>query len=671
MLRPRSIGLLLALLTLLVYLPATSNQFVNYDDADYVTDNPFVNQGLSWLGVKWAFTSAHSANWHPLTWLSHMLDCDLFHLNPAGPHLVNILLHALNAALVFALILRLTNPRAETPGAPKKNLWPAALTAALFAWHPLHVESVAWIAERKDVLSTFFSLLTLWFYTGYAQGHADEAGTGTVSETRPRAWDYGWALGFFAMALMSKAMPVPLPLVLLLLDIWPLRRLSATDCRWKTIWPLLREKIPFFLFSALVCLITIRSQHHAESSLSNVSLGLRLENVTTAYVSYLLKMIWPLHLAVFYPLPAVFAWYRVAASALVLAGISFLAWQGRQSRPWLLVGWLWFLVTLLPVIGLLQVGAQAMADRYSYFPLIGIFIAISFSLSALAAWAPGTKPWITLAAFCLLTACVSLTERQLDYWHDGETLFEQALAVADSDVAHLNLGEELQTRNQKAAALDEYILAWRINPGSVLCNANIAGILAEQNRPETAAIYYQRAVNANNWLPSANDNYGRVLVTLKRYDEALKQFAAAEKIDPSLAQPHVLAARVYLTEGRDGDAVKELHAALALEPNNPETLVLIVSVLASSEDPRVRKGTEAYELAKEAIQLTQSRQAAPYDVLAMSFAEQGKFGTAALTEERAIQLAEANGQTDGLDLLQKRLLTFQKHQPWRESFKSK
>ena len=373
MFRPRSIGLLLALVTLLVYLPATSYQFINYDDRLYVTENPIVNSGLTWAGVKWAFAGFHVSNWHPLTWLSHMIDCDLFRLNPAGPHLVNILFHAVNTALLFALVFRLT-----------RKPWPAAFVAALFAWHPLHVESVAWIAERKDVLSTFFSLLTLLSYARYVQ-----------ENHRSSLW---FALLFFALALLSKPMPVTLPLVMLLVDYWPLNRFSAGKGQsdspaapttrpsiadhWRSIFV---EKWPFFLLSAVLCIITFLAQRQsAVASLAHVPLGLRLENVLTAYAAYLWKMVWPVDLAILYPLHGHIPWPLVAESAVFLAGVSMIVWRERKISPWLIVGWLWFLVTLLPVIGLVQAGAQRMADRYSYFPLIGIFLAIAFSAQAAA-----------------------------------------------------------------------------------------------------------------------------------------------------------------------------------------------------------------------------------------------------------------------------------------------
>ncbi len=315
MYRPRSIGLLLAFVTLLVYLPATSCQFINYDDPLYITENPVVRGGLTWAGVKWAFTGVHVSNWHPLTWLSHMADCDLFRLNPAGPHLVNILFHAVNAALLFWLVFRLT-----------EKLWPAAFVAALFAWHPLHVESVAWISERKDVLSTFFALLTLLSYVRY------------VRENRRRS--YWLALFFFVLALLSKPMPVTLPVVMLLLDYWPLARFAGPKLKiadgqptaFQLPFSVLWEKWPFCLMSAASCVITFLAQHDtAVSSLTADPMGIRLENALTAYAGYLWKMVWPLDLGIFYPLRAPIPWQSLAEAAILLAGISVIVSGGSAN----------------------------------------------------------------------------------------------------------------------------------------------------------------------------------------------------------------------------------------------------------------------------------------------------------------------------------------------------
>ncbi len=557
MFRPRSIGMLLALVTLLVFLPATSCQFINYDDPKYIMENQVVQNGLTWAGVKWAFLGLHASNWHPLTWLSHMADCDLFHLNPAGPHLVNILFHSVNAALLFALLFRLTN-----------KLWPSAFVAALFAWHPLHVESVAWIAERKDVLSTFFALLTMLSYTHYVQKRS-KAGSRVSSVSMashaldPRQWtlDYCLALFFFLLALLSKPMPVTLPVVMLLLDYWPLNRvedyklkvagstsgkLSTFNFQLSTLF----EKWPFFLLAAASCVITFLAQRGtAVSSLENIPPGFRLENSLTAYAGYLWKMVWPVDLAIFYPLRASIAGHLIAESAILLTGISIIIWREHKNAPWLVVGWLWFLVTLLPVIGLIQVGAQAMADRYTYFPLIGIFLAIAFSAQTLTAHFGFLKKWFAAAVVLILGACVLLTERQLRYWHDSESLFTHTLAVEQSDVAHVNLGIALQEQKRTTEALAQYMMAWRLNPKSDLIHANIAMALDEEGKPELAAVNYQEAVKRKPQLTFVHEKYGIVLIKLGRFDEAMDQFSAAQQLDATAVEPHFFDEQAFVATG--------------------------------------------------------------------------------------------------------------------------
>ena len=671
MFRPRSIGLLLALATLLVYLPATSYQFINLDDQAYVTDNHMVQNGLTWAGVKWAFCGAHVSNWHPLTWISHMIDCDLFRLNPAGPHLVNILFHALNAALLFALLFRLTGKRAEISVGPDKTLWPCAFIAALFAWHPLHVESVAWISERKDVLSTFFTLLTLLSYTRYAQKHA---GTGSqesgIFTGRPDR-NYFFALFFFVLALLSKPMPVTLPLVMLLLDYWPLKRFQdgqppTFKLKLLTVW----EKWPFFLLSAASCIVTVMAQRKTVSSLTIVPVDFRLENALTAYAGYLWKMIWPVHLTIFYPLHSPIALPLVAEALVILAGISWITWLERKRSPWLMVGWLWFLVTLVPVIGLVQVGAQAMADRYSYFPLVGIFLAVTFSVLALAGRFSFLKTWLSLAGVLILGACLVLTEKQLSYWKDSESLFARATVVAESDLAHLCLANALLDQNRTSEAMNEFIRALKLNPESDVAYDNIAKLLNDQGKTDLAIRYCQEAVRRKPKSASAHINFGIMLTKLRRFDEATNEFLTATQLNASDPHPQLLMGQLLLQQGRGVEAMSYLSAALQIDPNDGQMLIFVASVLASNENPQVRNGAEALRLAERAVQLTRQQQPAALDVLAMSYAETGKFGEAVLVEQQAIKLAEASGQEDGLELLQKRLKKYEAQQPWRESFKS-
>jgi tetratricopeptide (TPR) repeat protein len=665
--RPRLIALLLALVTLLVYLPATHYDFINYDDQDYITDNAIVQNGLTWAGIKWAFTTGHASNWHPLTWLSHMLDCQLFALNPGGHHFVSVLFHAANAVLLFALLLRLTN-----------SLWPAAFIAALFAWHPLHVESVAWIAERKDVLSTFFSLLALLSYTRYAQQRSRVEGresSASVSalDPRPSTLDYWFALGFFALALMSKPMPVTLPFVLLLLDFWPLKRISfpsTLNSQFSTVF----EKWPFFLLAAASGVVTflVQSQQggDAVASLQMVPLHYRVLNSVTAYGRYLLDMIWPVNLTVVYPLPehlqGMYATAATSAAALFL--ISWLVWRGWRTQPYLAVGWLWFLGMLVPVIGLVQVGSAALADRYTYFPLVGIFIAVTFGVCALAKWFQIPKMILAAAAAAILTACLILTENQLHYWRDSKTLFAHALAVTkDNHVAHVNLGVALEMKGDPDKALAEYRAAEQLAPELYHVHNNIGNLLDKQGKPEEAVAEYQKAIAINPSLPFLHNSLGGALAELGRFPEAMAEFTNAMRLDPGYSAPHVRLGDTLLKQGRDVEAVAQFNEAVRLAPLDYQTIIHTAYILSAIDNPDIRDGKTALILAVKANVLTGGNQPLVFDVLGMAFAENGDFTNAQNCAQNALTLAAA-AKLKKIEPIQQRLELYKNHQPWRESF---
>ncbi|MGB7748195.1 MAG: tetratricopeptide repeat protein [Verrucomicrobiia bacterium] len=658
--RPRVIGLLLAFATLLAYLPATHDLFINYDDDNYITQNPIVQRGLTWNGVQWAFTTWHASNWHPLTWLSHMTDCELFRLNPGGHHLVNILFHAANAALLFMLLLSLTDA-----------LWPSAFIAALFAWHPLHVESVAWVSERKDVLSTFFALLALLAYVRFAREN--------------RRCNFWLAMVFFALGLMSKPMLVTLPFVMLLLDYWPLGRIADCGLRiadskntpvraaqGSTLHQLLLEKWPFFLLAALSSTVTFLAQRNeAVASLAKVPLTLRLENAILAYGTYLLKAIWPTRLAVFYPLPKHITWPLTTTVATALLLISATAWLERRRNPWVLVGWLWFLGTLVPVIGLVQVGDQAMADRYSYFPLIGIFIALALTVVKWANRSGLPKFACAVAGLLILSACLGLSENQLRYWHDSESLFAHALEVTkDNALAHLNLGAALQDQKQLSQAMVQYQEVLRLDPARHEAYNNIGRILSDQGKPQAALDYCRKSVQLNTKSPFSHNNLGLVLLELGRLDEAMGQFSEAAQLDASYAPPRFQMGRIMLKQGRDAEALPHFHEALRIEPDNLQMLTYLARVLAADEKPEIRNGAEALLLATKASQLAGPVQPVALDTLAMAYAETGRFGEAVQTEQEAVNLARAAGQKDDNAVMQQRLELYQKRQPWRESFRN-
>ena len=662
-------GLLLALVTLLAYLPASRDGFVNYDDQDYVTENSVVQKGLTWTGIKWAFTTGHASNWHPLTWLSHMADCELFGLNPGAHHLVNVLFHTVNAVLLLLLLFRMTGA-----------LWPAAFVAALFAWHPLHVESVAWISERKDVLSTFFALLTLLAYARYAQHVTGDmcqvTRTNSTSSpvTRHPSCFYWLALLFFALGLMSKPILVTLPFVMLLLDYWPLHRLSSGNGRPATALRLAWEKWPFFLLTIISCVVTflVQSQRSGDAvaSLELVPLDYRFCNALVSYGLYLLKMVWPVGLAVFYPLPDHLTWILMAAitSAVILVIISSFVWRAGRAHAYLPVGWLWFLGTLVPVIGLVQVGGAALADRYTYIPSIGVFIAVTFGLCDLADRFQFPKKAIATTAVLILATCLILTENQLRYWHDSETLFAHALAVTKNNhVAHVNLGVALEQKGKLNEALAEYRAAEQLAPELYHIHNNLGNLLDNLGHPNEALIEYRWAVLLNPSLPSLHNGAGMVLAELGRFDEALRQFKEAARLDSTYPWAHLEIGKLRLKQGRDAEAIDELRAALRIDPDNFQILAYTAHVLAAAENPQIRDGRTALVLAVKAKVLTDGAQPYVLDALGMACAETGDFTNALEETQKAFDLAIA-AKMKKLEPLQQRLEFYKNHQPWRESF---
>jgi tetratricopeptide (TPR) repeat protein len=551
--RVRLCGLLLFLLVAGCFLPAVTHDFITYDDPVYVTGNAHVRGGLTWENVRWAFQSTEASNWHPLTWLSHMADVQAFGLRPWGHHLTSVLLHALNALLLFAALRRLT-------GAP----WRSLFVAALFGLHPLHVESVAWISERKDVLSTTFWMLVLWAYAERMERiRSGRAGAPAY---------YALALVFFALGLMCKPMLVTLPCVLLLLDFWPLGRFAGTSARSR--WLAVAEKIPFALLSAAASAVTLYAQGHggAVASIGEFPWRIRAANALVSCCVYLGKSFIPIRLAVFYPFTAEAppVWETLAAGA-VLSAISLAAVALGRSRPYLLVGWLWFLGTLVPVIGLVQVGGQALADRYTYVPLIGLFIAVTWAAVDVAQhWKVGTTA-LCGAGAAVLAALGILTCVQLGFWRDGATLFRHAAAVTkDNWVAHANLyatlsktsspeaGPELQeTLRIVASFADKYD-----RKGEEL--ERTPGHSAEAIRE------YRKAVGIMPDLAGPHVILGQALArTPGGLDEAIGEFRTAVRLKPDLAAAHYnLGTALAASPAGKGEAVTEYETATLLDPDN-------------------------------------------------------------------------------------------------------
>lgn len=505
--------LALAVITALLYFPSLKNDFVNYDDPDYVTSNPQVQKGLTAESIHWAFTTGHASNWHPLTWLSHMVDYQLYGLKPMGHHATNLVFHIANVLLLFWVLWRLT-----------KNVWPSAIVAALFAWHPLHVESVAWVSERKDVLSTFFWLLTMWAYAEYVR-------TARSGEGRSKLF-YGSSLVAFALGLLSKPMLVTLPCVLLLLDYWPLNRLNF-DRESRRAWPkLVLEKLPFFILAIAHSGITflVQKKGGAVSSLETIALGERIANAFVSYLRYVGKMVLPVNLSILYPHPHPAKWplLLVIVSIAFVVGMSVVAaYWGRKNR-YIFVGWFWFLGTLVPVIGLVQVGIQAMADRYSYIPHIGLFIVLAWGVMELTANSKQQKEILVLGSTVMLLACLALTYNQISYWRDSITLFTHATQVTKNNyLAYNNLGHWLDNKGRSDEALENYRKSIEINPNYDEAQNNIGYVLAKKGKPEESIPYYFASLRLNPNRAEVHNNLGNAYADLGKLDEAIAEYQAA------------------------------------------------------------------------------------------------------------------------------------------------
>ena len=460
----------LLLLVALAYFSAGRNDFVNYDDSDYVVDNEYVREGFTRHNIYVAFAQSHAANWHPLTWISHMVDCQLFKMQPAGHHLMSVAIHAANSVLLFLVLLRMTSAA-----------WPSAAVAALFAVHPLHVESVAWVAERKDVLSTLFGLAALWAWTSYV--------------ARPGVVRYLAVVAWYAASLMSKSMLVTLPFLLLLLDWWPLGRFKRSPALPRvSLAVLLLEKLPLALMSAASCGMTLyaQSQGHAVVPLGRLSIADRLATIVLAYCGYLMKLFVPTGLAPIYPLPKMPSYTAAIACAILLVAITILLLWASPRRRYLTVGWLWYLGTLVPVIGLVQVGQQSMADRYTYFPAVGIFILLAWSAAdAVARWR-WLQPPLAFLAVLAVAACCILCNAQVRFWASTKTLFEHTLAVTDNNpVALTNLGL-VAINDHRFADAERYLAeALRIDRTEIDAWGNLANLYRKRNQYEEALNAYR------------------------------------------------------------------------------------------------------------------------------------------------------------------------------------
>lgn len=569
------IGLFLVVVTAFIYWPVLSFGFIeNYDDFYYILDNDALRNGLDTHSIAWAFTTNYLANWHPLTWISYLIDFELYDLAPRGYHLTNLLLHLVNGLLLFAVLKSYTGA-----------VWRSAFVAALFLVHPLHIESVAWISERKDALSAFFWFLTMLAYGAYVHR---------------KSWrNYLLVLVFFVCGLMAKPMVVTLPCVLLLADLWPLGRLNINMRSLKTTWqsarPLLVEKLPLFGAAAMSSVITVLAQRSegAVQTFEQLSLDARVANAVAAYFGYAWKMVWPTGLSIFYPVadvaPAV---WPTALGVFALCAVIILSAFSLNKRPYVFVGLLWYLGTLVPVIGIIQVGAQAMADRYTYIPLIGLFLVLTWGAYDLVGpWRQRRGPWMVVAG-ATLTALSVASMAHIPYWRDGETLFRHALDVTeDNYIAHFSLGFALEGREETEEAVRHYAEAIRIRPAFVDPHIKLADILRRRSQFDAAHDHLAMArVHApthpgiGEALSVLYNDEGYALAGKEDFEGAAALFERAIQENPENAQAYLNMGSALAIQGRENEAIAFFEKAGTLQPKNASPFYSLALALEATAD---------------------------------------------------------------------------------------
>ena len=707
------ICLVLLAITAAVYSSVRTHEFVEYDDQAYVTENPQVQAGLTWSGLNWAFTTGWSGNWHPVTWLSHMLDTQMFGHSAVGPHCTNLFLHVSSTLLLFLMLWRVTGA-----------LWRSAAVATLFAVHPLHVESVAWVAERKDVLSGLFFMLTLWAYGEHALKSAQELvlpnGTGPATKN---SWKtvtpYYWlSLVCFTLGLMSKPMLVTVPCVLLLLDFWPLSRMrlpNRTECSDPKAWraslktegrrvgSLLLEKTPFFVLSILSCVVTFVAQKQAGAMLlmQTVPFSMRMENALLAYTEYLRKMFWPSDLTALYPFPGHISLYSVAIAVLVLAAVTWLVFTNARKRPYLVVGWLWFIGMLVPVIGLVQVGYQSMADRYTYLPLIGIFIMLSWWAGELASSRPAWQPALATVGAVVLLVFAGMTSNQLSYWQNTGTLFDHALSVTSTNAvahyevalsmirkgdyedalnhltesvqinpeygdAHNNLGLLLVSKGKVDEGLEEYRRAQRSNLNKGELYFNIGKAFEVKNNLEAAVEAFQRALQLKPALWPAARELAILFSRQGKINDAIDQLKEVARLHPDVESEYALGLTLAMA-GQSSQAVLHFRKALEFQPDSVEPLNDLAWTLATDPSSEVRNPQEAVQLAEKACSLTQRREARFLGTLDAAYAAAGKYDDAVKTAKETMEVAAKANQQQVISAAKERLALYRQSLPYRQN----
>src|SRR5882724_10866996 len=648
------ISFFLVAITWLVFSRTVGYDFVNYDDHVYVYQNPIVTAGLTPHGIVWAFAHTHARNWHPLTTLSHMVDCEIFGLKAGGHHFTNVLLHTLAVLLLFFVLRRMTG-----------NIWRSAFVAALFAIHPLHVESVAWVAERKDVLSAVFFMLTLAAYASYVR--------------QPSLGRYLMVSVFFACGLMSKSMLVSVPVVLWLLDYWPLKRSQTADVRRQRseICRLIIEKIPLFALSILCGVVTFLIQERSAGLLEQLPLGWRINNAIVSAVTYIWQMFWPTRLAVFYPHPEDrLAIWQVALALGFLIAIIALAFIYRKTRPYVLVGWLWYVVMLLPVIGVVQVGLQGHADRYTYLPHVGLYIALTWLVSDVPRSLPHRKEILAIVGGGIVIVLSACAWKQTTYWRSSETLWTHTLAVTtDNDVALTNLGTSLMDRGQLDDALSYFQSALAIRSRSehnhynlslALIHDSVGNVLGRKGRLDEAIAHFRQAIAFRPDYPDAHYNLGTVLFRRHDLNGAISEWRTTLSLHPNDPGTNANLGNALVQKGLLREAANHYEIAMQSEPDSPLPLNNLAWLMSAGPDDSLRNGVRAVELARNLNRV--SKQNNPFFIrtLAAAYAEAGQFDLAIETAQGASELANAQGQHSLAIQIQDETDLYRQHLPFRD-----
>ena len=646
-------SLFLVGITWLVFGQTLNHDFINYDDRTYVYGNPNVTSGITWSGVAWAFTHPHARNWHPLTTLSHMMDCQLFDLRAGGHHFTNVCLHTVSVLLLFFLLREMTGSPSRT-----STFWRSLFVASIFAIHPLRVESVAWIAERKDLLSAVFFMLTLGAYSRYTR--------------QPSVSRYVAMSILFVLGLMCKPMLVTVPFVLLLLDYWPLNRSQKSEVRVRK---LIIEKIPLLILSVASCAATVWAQSGETGVMEQLPLEWRIGNALVSYVIYVWQLFWPANLAVFYPYRANDLWHAVLA-AILLIGVTVLAFLWRRTRPYVLVGWIWYVGMLVPVIGIFQIGLQGHADRYTYLPQIGLLVAVTWTVGEISILRARRKLLIALSGIALLALAASAW-CQTSYWKNSETLWQHTLvATSDNDVAHNNLGLFYEQQRNLNGAVSQYEAALQIQSGrqearynlsKAVTHTNLGNALTGKGDLDAAVRHYTKAIELRPDYADGHFNLAHALLRQGRPEEAITEYEKTLSIQADDAEAHTSLGNALLQKGLLRQAMNHYEKAIIAPRPSVFALNNLAWISATCPDATYRNGARAVELAWRADQLSQGRNPIFIRTLAAAHAEAGRFQDAIRTSQMAAQIAVNQGDSALANEIENDIDLYLANSPLRDS----